>query len=138
MAERPFRILGVQQVAIGASDRTRLHDLWVGLLGAQPKGTFRSEKENVDEEITTFGRGLGEIEFDLMAPVDPEGSPRVHQPALNHIGLWVDDLEAAFSWLGERGVRFTPGGIRKGAAGHSVCFIHPKGGGRLPSAEKGC
>jgi lactoylglutathione lyase len=23
-------------------------------------------------------------------------------------------------------VQFTPGGIRKGAAGHDVCFIHPK------------
>jgi lactoylglutathione lyase len=27
-------------------------------------------------------------------------------------------------------VRFTPGGIRKGASGHDVCFIHPK-----PSAD---
>jgi lactoylglutathione lyase len=24
-------------------------------------------------------------------------------------------------------MRFTPGGIRKGAAGHDVCFIHPRG-----------
>jgi len=27
----------------------------------------------------------------------------------------------------EAGVRFTPGGIRKGAAGHNISFIHPKG-----------
>lgn len=27
----------------------------------------------------------------------------------------------------EKGVRFTPGGIRRGAAGHDVVFIHPKG-----------
>jgi lactoylglutathione lyase len=32
-------------------------------------------------------------------------------------------------WLEAQGVRFTPGGIRKGAAGHDVCFIHPKNGG---------
>jgi hypothetical protein len=53
-------------------------------------------------------------------------SPRVDTPPLNHIGLWVDDLEAAVKHLTESGVRFTPGGIRKGAAGHNVIFIHPK------------
>ncbi len=47
-------------------------------------------------------------------------------PPLNHIGLWVDDLEAAVKHLTASGVRFTPGGIRKGAAGHNVVFIHPK------------
>jgi lactoylglutathione lyase len=35
-------------------------------------------------------------------------------------------------WLEAQGVRFTPGGIRKGAAGHDVCFIHPKGNGATP------
>lgn len=56
-------------------------------------------------------------------------SPRikVHIPPLNHIGLWVDNLEEAVKWMDEQGVRFTPGGIRKGAAGHDVTFIHPKG-----------
>ena len=32
----------------------------------------------------------------------------------------------------EQGVRFTPGGIRKGAAGHDVTFIHPKGNEKSP------
>jgi lactoylglutathione lyase len=30
-------------------------------------------------------------------------------------------------WLTEQGVRFAPGGIRQGAAGFDICFIHPKG-----------
>jgi lactoylglutathione lyase len=45
--------------------------------------------------------------------------------------LWVDDLRAAYQWLEAQGVRFAPGGIRAGAAGYDVCFIHPK-----PSADK--
>ena len=53
-------------------------------------------------------------------------SPKVDTPPLNHIGLWIDDLEAAVKHLTAAGVRFTPGGIRKGAAGHNVIFIHPK------------
>ena len=72
-----------------------------------------------------------------MQPVDPAKSPRVHDPALNHIGLWVDDLRAAVTWLEAQGMRFTPGGIRKGAAGYDVCFIHPKGNEATPLSGEG-
>ena len=34
-------------------------------------------------------------------------------------------------------MRFTPGGIRKGAAGHEVCFIHPKGSEAAPIGGEG-
>ncbi len=61
----------------------------------------------------------------------------MHEPPLNHIGLWVDDLTSAVEWLTKRGVRFTPGGIRKGAAGYDVCFIHPKGSDDAPIGGEG-
>jgi lactoylglutathione lyase len=127
---RPFRVLGVQQVAIGARDKTALRALWIDLLGVPQIGSYRSESENVDEDILQLGEGHGSVELDLMQPFDPHGQPdrkpKVYDPALNHIGLWIDDLPAAVAWLTQQGVRFTPGGIRKGAAGHDVCFIHPK------------
>ncbi len=132
MAERPFRVLGLQQIAVGAPDKNELRKLWIDTLGLTEKGTFKSEKENVDEDITEAGHGATAVEVDLMQPIDPEGRPRVHEPALNHVGLWIDDLATAVSWLEEQGVRFTPGGIRKGAAGHDVTFIHPKGNADAP------
>jgi lactoylglutathione lyase len=135
--ERPFRVLGVQQIAVGAPDKAGLRQLWIDLLGLEKVGEFRSESENVDEDIAVAGRGPLRVEVDLMQPVDPEGRPRVHEPALNHIGLWVDDLARAVAWLESRGVRFTPGGIRKGAAGHEVCFIHPKGNEAAPVGGQG-
>ena len=137
MSERPFSILGVQQIAVGAASKRGLRRLWIDLLGLAPQGSFRSEAENVDEDIALAGRGPFAVEVDLMQPIDPEGRPRVHEPALNHIGLWVDDLAAAVEWLGRQGVRFAPGGIRKGAAGHDVCFIHPKGSDALPVGGEG-
>jgi lactoylglutathione lyase len=137
MSDRPFSILGVQQIAVGAAHKDGLRRLWIELLGLTPRGTFRSESENVDEEIAIAGRGPFAVEVDLMQPIDPEGRPRVHEPALNHVGLWVDDLAAAVAWLAAQGVRFTPGGIRKGAAGHEVCFIHPKGSGETPVGGEG-
>ena len=122
---RPFRVLGLQQIAVGGPSKAALRALWVDLLGVPATGTYRSEKENVDEDILQ----LAGVEVDIMEPIDPEASPKVHVPALNHIGLWVDKLPEAVAWLTEQGVRFTPGGIRRGAAGHDVCFLHPKGGG---------
>src|SRR5882724_4129208 len=123
---RPFRILGVQQIAIGGLDKARLRALWVDILGLTVSGNFVSARENVDEDICTLGRGVHAVDVDLMQPLDPGKKPAVHATPLNHIGLWVDDLAAAVRWMSANGVRFAPGGIRKGAAGHDVCFIHPK------------
>jgi lactoylglutathione lyase len=134
---RPFRVLGLQQVAIGSLDRSALSDLWTGLLGVPEVHRFRSERENVDEIVLTLGPSDHAVEVDLMAPIDPDAKPRVHEPALNHIGLWVDDLPAAVEWLTAQGVRFTPGGIRKGASGHDVCFLHPKGNEAAPKSGQG-
>jgi len=137
MSERPFNVLGLQQIAVGAKQKAELRELWVELLGLEGVGNFRSESENVDEDIAVAGRGPFRVEVDLMQPIDPEARPRVHEPALNHVGLWIDDLTAAVEWLGTRGVRFTPGGIRAGAAGHDVCFIHPKGNADAPLGGQG-
>jgi len=137
MSDRPFRILGLQQIAVGALEKQALRRLWVDTLGLALTGNFRSERENVDEDIAVAGAGPFRVEVDLMQPVDPAKRPSVHDPALNHIGLWVDDLAAAVDWLTREGVRFTPGGIRKGAAGYDVTFIHPKGSPEAPIGGEG-
>jgi lactoylglutathione lyase len=135
--ERPFRILGLQQIAVGATDKQKLRALWIDLLGLSLTGNYKSERENVDEDIALMGKGAAKVEVDLMQPVDPAKRPAVHDPALNHIGLWVDDLAGAVEWLTARGMRFTPGGIRKGAGGFDVCFIHPKGSAESPLCGEG-
>jgi len=137
MAKRPFKVLGIQQVAIGGPDKVRLQKLWVEMFGLELTGTFRSERENVDEDICAIGSGPFKVEVDLMQPLDPEKKPAVHQTPLNHIGLWIDDLPTAVHWLVEQGVRFAPGGIRRGAAGFDICFVHPKGNEESPIGGEG-
>ncbi len=134
---RPFRVLGIQQVAIGGPDKSRLRRLWVDMLGLEVTGHFRSERENVDEDICSMGQGAFRVEVDLMEPVDPQAKPAVHATPLNHIGLWIDDLPTAVAWLTAQGVRFAPGGIRKGAAGHDICFLHPKANEESPIGGEG-
>ncbi|WP_295850770.1 VOC family protein [uncultured Xylophilus sp.] len=135
--QRPFRVLGIQQIAIGGPDKARLRTLWVDMLGLQVTGNFRSERENVDEDICAIGSGPHAVEVDLMQPIDPAGKPEVHTTPLNHVGLWIDDLRAAVAWLEGQGVRFAPGGIRPGAAGHDICFLHPKANEAFPIAGEG-
>ena len=136
-ASKPFRVLGIQQIAIGGPDKQRLRSLWVDIFGLVVKGNFVSERENVDEDICAMGSGAHEVEVDLMQPLDPGKKPAVHATPLNHVGLWIDDLPAAVAWMTARGVRFAPGGIRKGAAGHDICFIHPRGSDEFPLGGEG-
>ena len=134
---RPFKILGVQQIAIGGPSKEKLRTLWVDMLGLEITGNFVSERENVDEDITAMGKGPFKVEVDLMQPLDPEKKPAVHATPLNHIGLWVDNLPVAVEWLTNNGVRFAPGGIRKGAAGYDIAFMHPKANDEFPIAGEG-
>ena len=136
-SKRPFSVLGVQQIAVGGLDKQRLRGFWVDLLGLEYKDTFVSESENVDEDICVLGVGDLAVEVDLMQPLDTSKKPRVDSPALNHVGLWVDDLAAAVEWLTGHGLRFTPGGIRIGAAGYDVCFVHPKANSEFPKSAEG-
>jgi lactoylglutathione lyase len=137
MNSRPFKVLGLQQIAIGGTSKDRLKDLWVDMFGLPVTGNYRSERENVDEDICTLGAGYFRVEVDLMQPLDPDRKPAVHQTPLNHVGLWIDDLPKAVEWLTARGVRFAPGGIRRGASGFDICFIHPRGNEAMPIGGEG-
>jgi lactoylglutathione lyase len=121
----------------GGLDKSALSRLWVDTLGLTRTHSFQSTSENVDEDILTLGSGPHAVEVDLMQPLDANKSPKVHIPALNHIGLWVDDLPACVAHLTAQGMRFTPGGIRKGASGFDVCFLHPKGSADKPLSGEG-
>ena len=135
--KRPFKVLGIQQIAIGALDKTKLLRLWVDMLGLEVTGNFVSERENVDEDIAAIGQGPFKVEVDLMQPINIDKKPAVHATPLNHIGLWIDDLPKAVEWLTARGVRFAPGGIRQGAAGFDITFLHPKASAEFPIAGEG-
>lgn len=135
--DRPFKVLGIQQIAIGGLNKSRLRTLWVDMLGLEVTSNFVSERENVDEDICSLGSGPFRVEVDLMQPLDIEKKPAVQNTPLNHVGLWIDDLPRAFEWLSARGVRFAPGGIRNGAGGFDICFMHPKGSDDFPLSGEG-
>lgn len=69
---RPFKVLGIQQIAIGGLDKHKLQTLWIDMLGLELTGTYKSDRENVDEDICAMGVGPFKVEVDLMQPLDPE------------------------------------------------------------------
>lgn len=137
-SDRPFRVLGVQQIALGSTDKDGLNKLWFDIFGLQPTKSVTLERENVSEDILQVGASKSpyKVEIDLMVPIDENKSPKVHVPPLNHFGLWIDNLEEAVKWMKNNGVRFA-GGIRPGAAGHNIAFIHPKGNEDSPIGGNG-
>ena len=138
MAEgRPFKILGVHHIAIGSPDLGRLRHLWGEVLGLPLGDTFTLASENVTGSIARLGGGAHTVEVDLLQPLDAEKKPAPHLPPLNHIAFWVDHLPQAHAWLSAQGVRFTPGGIRKGAEGREMAFIHPKASDEFPIGGEG-
>ena len=54
---KPFRILGLQQIAIGAPDKGPLRTLWCDIFGLATKGQFRSERENAAAQSVAPSRG---------------------------------------------------------------------------------
>ena len=77
---RPFKVLGIQQVAIGNESKDKLSKFWGDIMGLTKVHTYKSEKENVDEDIYRIGNGAFAVEVDLMMPIDANKSPKVHDP----------------------------------------------------------
>ena len=123
---RPFKVLGIQQIAIGGTDKMRLQKLWVEMLGLEVTGSFRSERENVDEDICAIGSGPFKVEVDLMQPLDPDKKPAVHTTPLNHVGLWIDALPRAVDWLSAQRSWRRPGCVPKCGSGFAICLAHPE------------
>ena len=55
---RPFKVLGIQQIAIGNENKDKLSKFWGDIMGLTKVGNYKSEKENVDEDITKLEMGI--------------------------------------------------------------------------------
>jgi lactoylglutathione lyase len=69
-----------------------LKKLWVDMFGLPVTGNFVSERENVDEDITRHGQRPVQGRSRPDAAARSGKKPAVHEPPLNHVGLWIDDL----------------------------------------------
>lgn len=76
---------------------------------------------------------VGSVE--LLEPRDPDTPVgrflARNGPGLHHVAFRVPDLERALDDFESRGLRPVEEGIRPGARGHRVAFLHPSSTGRV-------
>jgi len=103
--------------------------LYRAILGAPPAGYETVSAEGV--RVAFFGEGAGRVE--LLEPAGTD-SPvgrflERHGPGLHHVCLTVADLDAALEKARAAGAEPLPPGIRTGAEGSRVAFLHPRSAG---------
>ena len=96
------------------------------VLGVNPAGQESVPAEDV--EVVFFGHGPGRIE--LLQPVSPD-SPiarflEKRGQGLHHVCLSVPDLDEALTRLAESDIHPIAPGVRTGAGGRPVAFLHPR------------
>lgn len=73
---------------------------------------------------------IGDTEFELLQPTDPEGAlakfVEKRGVGVQHIALRVDDVEKSLEELKAKGLRAIDSKPRPGAGGASIAFFHPK------------
>jgi len=119
----------IDHVGIAVKSLARAEPLYESLLGCVADGREELPEEGV--RVVFFGSEGGRVE--LLEPLDPE-SPvgrflRRHGEGVHHVCLRVDDVEAALERAREQGAEPVAPGVREGAGGARVAFLHPSGTG---------
>lgn len=128
----------IDHVGIAVNSLSSAVPVYRSILGQNPDGYESVPSEGV--RIAFFGPDSGRLE--LLEPTDA-ASPvarflRSRGPGLHHVCLSVEDLEAALARLAADGILPVPPGVRHGAGGRRVAFLHPRdaGGTLIELAER--
>lgn len=116
----------IDHIGIAVNSLRASIPLFSALLGEDPSGEETVPAEGVN--VAFFGHGPGRIEL-----LEPQGSRSPigrflerRGPGLHHVCLSVDNLRAALDRLAEYGIAPIPPGLRPGAGGSDVAFLHPR------------
>lgn len=116
----------IDHVGIAVNSLEEAVPLWREILGEPPAG--REEVEGEQVRVAFFGEGAGRVE--LLEPTGPDSAVARHLErrgeGVHHVCLRVDDLEAAVGRAVDAGAELIPPGVREGAGGHRVAFLHPR------------
>lgn len=116
----------IDHVGIAVNSLEDAVPLWRGILGEPPAGREVVAGEEV--RVAFFGEGPGRIE--LLEPTGPDSAVARHLerrgPGVHHVCLRVEELETAVKRATRAGAELIPPGVREGAGGHRVAFLHPR------------
>lgn len=137
-------ILGIDHVGIAVPDLDAAIAFWTTTLGGQ----LRHREENADQGVVEAMIGWDDgAQVQLLAPLTPESAIARFLdrsgPGLQQLAYRVTDVEAVSVSLREQGLRLLYESPRRGTAGSSINFVHPKDAGGVlvelvqPAADHG-
>lgn len=97
-------------------------------------GLHITHEETVEHEgVRTAMIPLGESRVELLEPLNAETTVgkflSKRGAGLHHVAVHVDDIEASWAELQQRGVTIVSPAIQTGVGGHLYFFVHPKSTG---------
>ena len=126
MSKLPFKILGIEHIALAVKDVDTPSNLFGSLLGIK----HTSSEEITDQKVNThiFDTTQGKIELlDALSDDSPISSFLENSgEGIHHIAFKVDKLQAALDYLKNNGIKLIDETPRIGAEGLLIAFLHPK------------
>lgn len=123
-----LKIKRIDHVAVAVEDVDAALEKWRTAFGLEP--TVREVVASQNTEAVLLP--VGESNVELISPKGNEGLQKFLEkrgPGIHHIAIEVEGIELAIAFLESIGVPMIDKSPRKGARGHKVAFVHPKGTG---------
>lgn len=134
-----IKVTRVDHIGIAVKNLEESKKFYTEILGLKVHG----EDEVVEEQkVKVAFLPTGDSELELLESTSPEGPIarfiEKNGEGIQHVALYVENLEGALAELKARGVRLIDEKPRYGAGGKNIAFIHPKatGGVLLELCEK--
>ncbi len=119
----------VDHIGIAVDSLEQRLPFWVETLGLSVSAIETVESEHVKVAFLSVGSARVEL-LEATSPDSPVAKYIERRgPGIHHLTFEVADLDATLGRLNESGVEIIGSGVRTGAQGHRVAFVHPKASG---------
>ncbi len=121
-----MKILKIDHLGIAVKSIDEGKSFWADILGLP----FEGDETVAEQNVTTAFFPVGESEVELLESTSPDGPIAKYiekrGEGIQHVAFRVENIEAALTYLKEKGVRLIDETPRKGAGGAKIAFLHPK------------
>ncbi len=121
------KLLGIDHVGVAVRDLDEAAKTYGEILGFALGGGETLPDRGLDVRFVD----IGGTRLELIAPTrdDSQVSSFLDKrgEGIHHVCFRVDDIDAAIAGMKKRGARLIDEMPQRGAGGHKVAFIHPKG-----------
>jgi methylmalonyl-CoA/ethylmalonyl-CoA epimerase len=128
-----LEVIAIDHVGIAVPDLDAAITFHTGVLGGVLEHRESNADQQIDEAMIVFDSGPTSARIQLIAPAGPQSTIAKfldrNGPGLQQLAVRVPDVRAAAEQLRGRGIRLLYDEPRRGTAGSSINFVHPKDAG---------